>query len=89
MKITFSSVKEEKTLEIRYIESIKLKTHVVNNHGYQIVRLSPEDKYYLKWARWKENKGNILMSEVFPLHPYSSLERGVRVDFGQWQLWHL
>ena len=89
MGITFSSIKDEGALEIRYmealsnsapyIESTGSQTHLMDSHGYQTVNTYPtypEDMHYLKWARRKENKGNILMTEVFPIPPNPPLEKG-------------
>lgn len=67
MRITFSSIKEEGILEIRYIESSKSKTHLVNNRGYRIVRPLPENLNYLDWAGRVKNKGKILINEIIPV----------------------
>ena len=67
MEISFSRVKEGGTFEIRYIESAKPRTHLVDSNGYQTVAAYSEDLYYLEWARQTKNKGSILVSEVFPM----------------------
>ncbi len=66
MNITYSSVKEEGVLEIRYIES-KFRTHQMSDHGYQTVATYPECLEYLNWARQKGNKGRVLITEVSPV----------------------
>jgi len=67
MEISFSRIKEEGALEIRYIESARPRTHLADSNGYQTVSACPEDVHYLKWARQIKNKGSILISEVFPV----------------------
>lgn len=66
MRITFASIKEVGALEIRYLESIRPKTHQVNDSGYKTVHTYPEDVPYLLWASDKENKDTVLISEVIP-----------------------
>ena len=63
LQITFSSIKEEGILEIRYIES-KSVTHLVDNRGYRIIRTHPEDTVYLGWARQPEHKRTMVLSDV-------------------------
>lgn len=67
MEIAFSRIKEEGVLEIRYIEPAKPRAHLVDIHGYQTVDTDPEDIHYLKWAAQGKNRGNISISEVFPV----------------------
>lgn len=67
MGITFSSIKEEGALEIRYVESRKPQTHLVDTHGYQTVHTYPEDIDYLKWAGRPENRGVMRISEIIPV----------------------
>ncbi len=67
MEITFSRIKEEGILEIRYIESKGSRMHLVDSHGYQTAQMYPEDLSYLEWARQIKNKNNTLISEVSPV----------------------
>ncbi|MBI5204064.1 MAG: PAS domain S-box protein [Nitrospirae bacterium] len=67
MEITFSRIKEEGILEIRYIESKGSRMHLVDSHGYQTAQIYPEDLSYLEWARQIKNNNNTLISEVSPV----------------------
>ncbi|MEK7197100.1 MAG: PAS domain S-box protein, partial [Nitrospirota bacterium] len=67
MEITFSRIKEEGILEIRYIESKGSRMHLVDSHGYQTAQMYPEDLSYLEWARQIKNKNHTLISEVSPV----------------------
>ncbi len=85
MGITFSSVREQGVLEIRYIESMLQQTHVtmryieslkqqihlVDAGGYRISETSPEDLLFLKWAGNVKNKGSILLGEATPTSVYT------------------
>jgi PAS domain S-box-containing protein len=64
MGITFSSIKEEGAMEIRYMESSGEKTYLVDVHGYRKVSPNHENSGYLKWASDEKNKGSIMMTEV-------------------------
>lgn len=70
MEIVFSKVRDEGGIEIRFVEEVSLpakksiKTHVLNDYGYQTAHPFPEDLDYLKWARERKNKGAILISDV-------------------------
>ncbi|MFZ3138448.1 MAG: ATP-binding protein [Thermodesulfovibrionales bacterium] len=65
MVITFSSIKHEGTLEIRFIENKLRKIyHILENHKFSSEPLTTEDINYLDWASKKENKGNILLTKV-------------------------
>lgn len=65
MVITFSSIKHEGTLEIRFIENKLRKVyHILENHKFSSEPLTTEDINYLDWASKKENKGNILLTKV-------------------------
>jgi hypothetical protein len=75
MEIAFSRIKDEGGLEIRFVEDKYITTHVVDNHGYQTVHPYSEDIDYLRWARQKENKGTILISDVFPIVYESSYQK--------------
>lgn len=66
MGITFSSIKEQGALEIRYVESSQTKTHLVDISGYRTTHTYFEDVSYLLWANNGGNKGVILLSEVIP-----------------------
>ena len=67
MGITFLRIKEEGVLEIRYVESAKSKTYVVDNYEYQTVHPNSEDIYYLDLVSKEKNKGDILTTEVSPV----------------------
>ncbi|MDP2167454.1 MAG: cache domain-containing protein [Thermodesulfovibrionales bacterium] len=67
MGIAFSSIKDSGGLDIRFIEAGKPLTHMVDDHGYRRARPAPEDKYYLEWARRKENRGSTIISAVSPV----------------------
>jgi PAS domain S-box-containing protein len=64
MEITFSSIREEGLLEIKYIEFVKPLAHILDNSGYHTAKTHPADHLYLKWASDKSNIGNILISDV-------------------------
>jgi PAS domain S-box-containing protein len=65
MVITFSSIKHEGTLEIRFIENKLRKVyHILENHKFSSEPLTTQDINYLDWASKKENKGNILLTKV-------------------------
>ncbi|MBI5739578.1 MAG: PAS domain S-box protein [Nitrospirae bacterium] len=63
MGITFSSIREEGALEIRYVESTGQRTHLLDSGGHQVGNSAPEDRKCLEWARHAENKGSILLRE--------------------------
>lgn len=68
MVITFSSIKHEGTLEIRFIENKLRKVyHILENHKFSSGPLTTEDNNYLDWASKKENKGKILLTKVTPV----------------------
>ena len=63
MEITFSSIKDEGTIEIRFTENRMQKTyHVSDKNKCASEKSDAEDLYYLEWARKLENKGNILLT---------------------------
>ncbi|MDO9289026.1 MAG: ATP-binding protein [Thermodesulfovibrionales bacterium] len=64
IEITFSRIKEEGILELRYIESKGSRMHLVNSNGYQTAHTYPEDMSYLEWARQIKNQDAMLISEV-------------------------
>ena len=63
--ITFSSIKDKGGVEIRFTEVKDLKTHVVDDSGYRAIGPSQEDLSHLEWAKMEQNKGNILICEIF------------------------
>ncbi len=63
MEITFSGIKGEGALNIKYIESGGSRAYLIDGRGYKIEYPSLEEMDYLKWARIANNKGNILISE--------------------------
>jgi len=64
LRTAFSSVENEGVLEIRFVENRKLRSHVVNDHGDQIITPQPLDTRYLEWAGQQKNKEEIFMSGV-------------------------
>jgi len=64
MAIAFSSIKEEGTLEVKYIERSGKNVYLVNRRGYQTMHPYPDDMDYLNWAKDANNKGNILITGV-------------------------
>ncbi|MGE5237913.1 MAG: ATP-binding protein [Chloroflexota bacterium] len=66
--VTFSSVKEEGTLEIRFVETKHRVTHLVDNEGYVTGEPSPEDMERLEWAAGEQNRGKVHIGDVTPAH---------------------
>ncbi len=66
MKITFSSINEYGTQEIKFIDPSKWKTYLLDYQGYISINISPEEEFYLEWAGSKANRGHILVSDVSP-----------------------
>jgi len=65
IEITFSSIKHEGTLEIRFTENTMRKTyHVLNGHKCNDEKPRSEDIHYLEWAKKEENKGNLLLTNA-------------------------
>jgi len=65
MEITFSSIKHEGTMEIRFTENTMRKTyHVLNGHKCNDEKPGSEDIHYLEWAKKEENKGNLLLTNA-------------------------
>jgi PAS domain S-box-containing protein len=64
MRITFSTIKDEGCLEIRFIDNKNMKAHIMGDHGYSTGNLSSEEIDYLEWAKKENNKGNILISDI-------------------------
>lgn len=71
--ITLSRVKAEGVLEIRYVEAVSPRTHLVDGNGYRTVHTYSEDVSYLEWAEQAKDKGNIMISDVFPAISYQRL----------------
>lgn len=65
--IALSRLREEGGTEIRFIEKSG-KLHLMDIRGHQIIKFYPEDKAYLEWARLEENRGSLLVGDVFPQH---------------------
>lgn len=87
MVITFSSIKDDGALEIRYIESARPRTHLADSNGHQTVNAYPEDVHYLEWARQIKNKGSILISEVFPVIRGSEYQKLIKkIALPVWQV---
>lgn len=68
MQIAFSSLKQEGTLEIRYIDATGQQTHAVSDSRFDILKTDPEDIKYYQWAKGSVKRSAILASEVYPLH---------------------
>jgi len=65
MEITFSSIRHEGTLEIRFTENRMQKTYCVSEkHKCVSEKPSTEDMHYLEWARKEENKGSIMFMDI-------------------------
>jgi two-component system NtrC family sensor kinase len=64
MRITFSSIRDIGALEIRYVESSRSITHLVDDSGYHTGHSRPEDISHLKWGGKEENKGNLSHSDI-------------------------
>ncbi len=88
MEITFSSIKHEGTLEIRFIENKMQKTyHVLDNYKCSPEKINSEDMQYLKWARGEENKGNILFTSVLPVrHNHQYRKPVIKMVIPVWQV---
>ena len=65
METTFSSIKHEGTMEIRFIGNKPQRVyHVLDNHKCYYENANPEDIQYLAWAGNEENKSKILFTHV-------------------------
>lgn len=64
MMITFSSIKDEGGVRIKYVEEKTYRVHLADADAYRIDALAHDDLDYLEWARKKENKGTIAMSDI-------------------------
>lgn len=86
MSITYSRIRDEGTLEIRYIDTAS-RTHLVDAKGYRVVRTDLEDTVYLQSARQNTEKGKLLTGEVLPTIPESgSPKLTMKMAFPVWQV---
>jgi two-component system NtrC family sensor kinase len=66
MEITFSSIKHQGTLEIRFIEKKHQRMyHVSENHSCSSEKPPADDMSFLEWAMNDEQKGKIHMTSVY------------------------
>jgi two-component system, NtrC family, sensor kinase len=88
MVITFSSIKHEGTLEIRFIENNLRKIyHILGNHKFSSEPLTTEDQNYLDWASKKEHKGNILLTKVTSVKYEDNTEKPImKIITPVWQV---
>ncbi len=78
METTFSSIKHEGTLEIRFLEDKKKKVyHVLEKQKSTFENFTHEDFVYLDWARKDENKGNISVTNVSSVPFYNNPPRPI------------
>ena len=62
---SFSSIKHEGTLEIRYIENKRQQVlHILEQHKCSTEAPTSDDVAFLEWARDEANKGSIRLTEV-------------------------
>ncbi len=66
MEITFSSVREEGVVEIRYLSAREPQTHIINGDGYHTATHDPSDVSFLSWAAAPQNRDHTLTSEISP-----------------------
>lgn len=76
MDITYSSVKEEGVVEIRYVENDKV-THTINRSGYSTNYTYSDDTSHIGWARDIRNKGIVLIKDVSKIPPLVEKEGAV------------
>lgn len=87
LEITFSSVKHEGVLEIRYIDNHSLNTLVVTgDQKCRSERLDSEDLYYLNWAKREENKGHMLLTSVSSTAHYKSAKVAMKMILPVWRI---
>jgi len=68
MEISFSSIKHQGTLEIRFTDnSMQRVFHVTSDHKCAAESPLPEDLEHLAWARQEKNRGQMVLSNVTPL----------------------
>lgn len=66
MGISFASLREHGTQEIRFLNYNTGKTHIFDYQGYRILRLKPEEEYYIDWSKSERNKGHVLVNDITP-----------------------
>lgn len=76
MDITYSSVKDEGVVEIRYVENEKV-THTINRSGYSTNYTYTDDVSHLGWAQDIRNKGIVLIKDVSKIPPLVEKEGNV------------
>jgi two-component system, NtrC family, sensor kinase len=65
MEIAFSSVREEGTIEMRFVQNAIQKTfHVLGEHDCNPGISDKKELDYLEWAKKETNKGHILLTSV-------------------------
>ncbi len=86
LNIAFSSIKDVGGNEIRYIQSERLRTHIINGDRYNISDASEKDIKLLKWAEDKGNKDIILVNNV--ARSESNHQDGLLISFALpvWQV---
>jgi PAS domain S-box-containing protein len=78
METTFSSIRHEGTLEIRFLEDKKKKVYCVSEkQKITFENLTHEDFDYLDWAKKDENKGNIRITSVSSVPFYDNPQRPI------------
>ncbi len=66
MGISFASLREHGTQEIKFLNYNTGNTHIFDYQGYRILRNKPDEEYYLDWSRSEKNKGHVLVSDISP-----------------------
>ncbi len=88
METTFSSIKHDGTLGIRYIDSkFQNAYYVTEDHRFSYARPNSGDREYLEWARNENNKGNLLLTSISPM-PYNDNSQKIimRMVLPVWQI---
>ncbi|MFA6055459.1 MAG: ATP-binding protein [Thermodesulfovibrionales bacterium] len=68
MEIAFSSIREEGTIEIRFVQDGIQKTfHVLGEHDCNPGTPDKKELDHLEWAKKETNKGHILLTSVSPI----------------------
>jgi hypothetical protein len=86
MEIAFLRIKDEGGLDIRFVDSKNLKTHVVDEHGYKTVHPNNDDIKHVEWAGREENKGNIMTTDIFPLTSRGYQKQIIKMVLPVWQV---
>ena len=76
MDITYSSVKDEGIVEIRYVENEKV-THTITRSGYSTNYTYSDDTSHLSWAQDIRNKDIVLIKDVSKIPPLVEKEGNV------------